>query len=182
MSEISEGTLEQVWQEVSQLPAEQVPKEMQRVGRSQPDLMALVLAATEDRRVEVREIGIYLFYVMVRVFERATSRNIPRIPDAELHRYFKQNIGRVKQCGSEQRWFEEQASPAEMGRQPAVVQSLIRALRAESKGQEGTGELGLRGEEVGALFFALRTVLDALLDARAAVEAAPTGQGSSGEA
>ena len=168
LPDIPDATLESVWQEVAQLPGERVPEEMERVGRSQPDLMAFVLAATDGRRVEVREIAIYLFYVLVRIFECGTARPIPPIPDADLHRQFKQNVALVKRSGGEQRWFENQAAP-DLARHAPVVQSLIRALQAEAQGGEGMDEPGLRSEEVGALFFALRTVVDALQEARAAL-------------
>ncbi|HTU00648.1 MAG TPA: hypothetical protein VMG58_02485 [Candidatus Sulfotelmatobacter sp.] len=180
MPEIPEATIEQVWQEVSQLPPAGVPKEMDRIGRRQPDLMAFVLAATDDRRVEVREVAIYLFYIIVRVFERATAGRLPRVGDAELERQFKRNTASVKRCGSEQQWFQEQGASAEMPRQSPVVQSLLRALLAESKSPDDTEEVGLREEELGTLFFALKTALDALEEARAVAEAAPNDSADPG--
>ncbi len=60
MEPISEKFVEKTWQEVAGFSPNRASKEMQKMGKNQPDLLAFLMALTEDLDPEVRDLAIYI--------------------------------------------------------------------------------------------------------------------------
>ena len=61
MDPLSEGFVEKTWQQVAAFTADRANKEMIAMGKNQPDLLAFLMAYTDDLQQEVKELAI--FYV-----------------------------------------------------------------------------------------------------------------------
>src|SRR4030066_1827701 len=73
MEPVSEKFVEKTWQEVARYSPIQATKEMQEMGKNQPELLAFLMALTEDLDLEVKELVIYIAFVVYRIF--VGSRN-----------------------------------------------------------------------------------------------------------
>lgn len=162
MSQITSQVVETVWEEVNGLSPERGRKEIDRVAQSQPDLLPFVLARLQDCRSQAQELGVYLCYLVLRVFEQGSPDRLPRVPGAELERQVERNeetLGRLEAA----RFPQAAAAAAERSRQPEVAKLVVEAL-AESP--EDTDGLVLTDQERAAMFLTLQTVIDVLDDAR----------------
>src|SRR4030042_2768855 len=68
MEPISEKFVEKTWQEIARYSPIQASKEMQEMGKNQPELLAFLMALTEDLDLEVKELVIYIAFVVYRIF------------------------------------------------------------------------------------------------------------------
>jgi hypothetical protein len=70
MKPIPEGIVEKTWQQVAAFSPDKARKEMTKIGNTQPDLLAFVMESSKEMGQEVRELAIYVFFVVYRMFQR----------------------------------------------------------------------------------------------------------------
>src|SRR5262245_5630769 len=70
MSVIPEAVIESAWNEVAELPESKAQAEIERIGMSQPALLAFVMADTEELSQEAQELGLFIFVIVLRMFEK----------------------------------------------------------------------------------------------------------------
>lgn len=170
MSEISQEIVEATWQEVAGLSPKRAQKEIGRIAQTQPDLLPFVLALTGDCSPQAQELAVYLCYVVLRIFEKATPRRIPPIKGSRIERQYGQSEQLLLRLEGAHPRFLEKAALAEMSRQPFVVKYVVEAIM---EAPEDEDPVQLTEDEKGILFLVLKTVIDALDDARARVEKGP---------
>ncbi len=68
MEPIPEAIAEKTWQEVAGFSPDRAKKEMMKIGNSEPDLLAFVTESSKEMGQEVRELAIYMFVVVYRMF------------------------------------------------------------------------------------------------------------------
>lgn len=159
MDAIGEDLVEATWMEVGALSGAQARTNMGRIGKSQPYLLAFVLGTTEHLRPEVQELGIYLFFVIHRMFEKAGNRQLKRVTSKridEMYGQIQESVGRLE--GAHAR-FLERAALSMSSSQPFVMKYLVEALM---EAPEGDDPVDLSDEEMGTLFLVLKTVIDIL--------------------
>ena len=83
MELIPEEIVEKTWREVAGFSPVRANREMMKIGKNQPELLAFVTELSEDRGQEVKELGVYLFFVVYRMFQK-TQGKIKRISSQEL--------------------------------------------------------------------------------------------------
>jgi hypothetical protein len=83
MQTISEEVVEKIWRQVAEFTPDRANKEMAAMGKNQPDLLAFLMAYTDDLEPEVRELAIYIAFVVYKMF-LASSGKIPRISSKEI--------------------------------------------------------------------------------------------------
>jgi len=71
MEAIPEAIVEKTWQEVAGLSPDRAKKEMMKIGNGQPELLAFVMESSKEMSREVREVAIYMFVVVYRMFPEA---------------------------------------------------------------------------------------------------------------
>jgi len=155
---ISEKFVEKTWQEVAGYSPNRANKEMQKMGKNQPDLLAFLMALTEDLDPEVRELAIYIAFVVYRIFEgsqnklkKITSKGI-----MDCYEYNEDLMGRLE--GAHEK-FIDRIARIQISKQPYVMKYVVDALIEES--EEGDG-VELTDEDKGFLFLLLKTVVDLL--------------------
>jgi hypothetical protein len=169
MSQITPQVLETVWEEVNGLSPEGGRKEIDRVAQSQPHLLPFVLAMLHDCRPQAQELGVYLCYLVLRVFEHGSRTRLPRVRGAALERQLERNEEAMSRLeGGPPRGLEA-AAAAELSRQPEVVKLVVEALMEPPEETDG---VALTDEEKGAMFLVLKTVIDVLDETRGTPEPA----------
>ena len=155
---ISEKFVEKTWQEVAGYSPNRANKEMQKMGKNQPDLLAFLMALTEDLDPEVRELAIYVAFVVYRIFEGSQNK-LKKITSKEImdcYEYNEDLMGRLE--GAHEK-FVDRIARIQISKQPYVVKYVVDALIEES--EEGDG-VELTDEDKGFLFLLLKTVVDLL--------------------
>jgi len=74
MKPIPEAIVEKTWQEVAGFSPDRAKKEMMKIGNSQPELLAFVTESAPKMGREVRELAIYISFVVYRMFQEAHGK------------------------------------------------------------------------------------------------------------
>lgn len=91
MDLLSEEFVEKTWQQVAEFAPDRANKEMLAMGKNQPDLLAFLIAHTDDFQQEVKELAIYIAFVVYKMFH-GSSGKIPRISSKEIMARYNENI------------------------------------------------------------------------------------------
>jgi hypothetical protein len=155
---ISEKIVEKTWREVAGFSPSQATREMEKMAESQPDLLAFLLASTENMGPDVGELAIYIAFVIYRVFE-GSRKKIKKITAREINACYEYNedlIGRLE--GAHEK-FLDRIARIQVSKQPYIIKYVVDALMEES--EEGD-DVDLTDEDKGFLFLLLKTVVDLL--------------------
>jgi hypothetical protein len=158
MKTIPEAIVEKIWQEVAGFSPDRAKKELMKIDNSQPDLLAFVMESTKEMAQSVRELAIYMFVVVYRMFQQAHGR-IKKISSEEIIECYKHNEGLLERLeGSHEKFFDRIAS-LQTSKQPHVVRYVADALMEEDEGEDA---VSLTEEQKGFLFLVLKAAIDAL--------------------
>jgi len=158
MEPIPEAIVEKTWQEVAGFSPDRAKKEMMKIGNSQPELLAFVTESSREMGQEVRELAIYMFVVVYRMFKQAHGK-IKRILSEEIIKCYEQNEGLLERLEGAHEKFLDRAASVQTSRQLHVVNYVVDALMEED---EGADAVVLTEEQKGFLFLLLKTVIDVL--------------------
>jgi hypothetical protein len=155
---IPEAIVEKTWQEVAGFSPDRAKKEMLKIGNSQPELLAFVTESSKEMGQEVRELGIYMFLVVCRMFQEAHGK-IEKISSEEIIECYEHNEGLMERLEGAHEKFLDRVASVQTSRQPYVVKYVADALMEDDEGEDA---LALTEEQKGFLFLLLKTVIDAL--------------------
>jgi hypothetical protein len=157
MDPISEEFVEKIWQEIAGFPPERATKEMHAMGKSQPDLLAFLLAYTDDLQQEVKELGIYIAFVVYKMFHDSAGK-IPKISSKEIMARYDENALFLEGLeGTHEKIFDRIAKVTG-SKQPFVMKYVLEALMEDAE-EEG---IDLTEEDIGFLFIILKTEMEVL--------------------
>lgn len=160
MGIIPEALVEETWLEVGALSESQARKQMEQIAKSQPALLAFVLAATADLPTDAQQVAVYLYAVIHRMFEKSAGRLTPATPQA-VEAAFEGNKTFLGKFEHAHERFLEKAAETAASSQPFVMKYLVEALL---ESPEGDDPVVLSDEEIGLIFLVLKTAID-ILDA-----------------
>jgi hypothetical protein len=159
MDPILEEIVEKTWQEVGGFSPDRAKKEMMKIGNSQPDLLAFVTESAKEMSQEVRELAIYMFLVVYRMFQK-THEKIKKISSEEIIKCYEQNEGLMERLEGAHEKFLDRIASVQTSRQPYVVNYVVDALIEEEGEREDA--VALTEEQKGFLFLLLKMVIDVL--------------------
>ena len=76
MEIISEELVESSWQEVALFNTSRITKGMKELSKQQPYLLAFIIELSKDLGQEARELSIYIFYNVYRMFKISYQKRI----------------------------------------------------------------------------------------------------------
>ncbi len=161
MTTISEEIVEATWQEVASMEPHDAQRAMHEVAKKQPALLTYVMATTAESREEVQELGIYLYYVIFRMFEVGAEKTLQEVPIEAVERHADRNDSLLERLEVAHDCFFMRVSEVETSRQPFIYTYLVEALFEEEEDES----VDLAEEDSGLLFLTLKTVVDALDEA-----------------
>lgn len=162
MSTISEEIVEETWRRVAQLDEEEAFSAMEEVAKRQPFLLAYVMAYTADSRPSVQELALYLYYVVLQMFEASTPKRIKKVKESRVEHHISRNEAMLERLESAHDRFVEKAASEGISNQPYVFKYITEALFEDA---ESDPDLALTGDETGLVFLVLKVVVDALDEA-----------------
>ena len=158
MELISAEHVDNTWQEVASLTPVRMNKEILAFGKSQPDLLAFIVSYTEDLTPEIKELGVYLAFVIYKMFHGLQNK-IPRISSKEILACYADNEHYLQSLEGVHDRLLERIVKAQKPKQPHVMNYIIEALMEDAEESE-IGEL--TEEDAGFLFILLKTIMEVL--------------------
>lgn len=159
MKRIGEVLIEDSCRDVADLDAPTLASQMEALSRSQPNLLAFVMATCEELSSETAELGVFLFFVVCRIFERARGGTLTEVSEDRILAAEERTEEALASLGAPDEDLLETMVGMEYSSQPELIQYVVEVLTAYG---EEEGEAQLSGEEEWLLFCALSTVIDVL--------------------
>jgi hypothetical protein len=161
MDPLSEGFVEKTWQQVAAFTADRANKEMIAMGKNQPDLLAFLMAHTDDLQQEVKELAIYVAFVVYKMFLDSSGK-IPRISSKEIIDRYKENTRFIESLEGVHEKFIDRIAGVQVSKQPYVMKYVLEALMEDAE-EDG---IDLTEEDICSLFLLFKTEIE-VLDKRA---------------
>lgn len=159
MEPLSEELVDETWQSFEGFSDELAYKEGRKVGASQPGIISFIVEMTEELDEEIRELAIYMFFVVHRMFQRGYGREIGKVTHEEIIRCHTDNEKLMENLGGDYEALFEQIVKMQISEQPYIVRYVVETLFEAGQGAYPI----LPGEEdMGYLFLIMKTVIDAL--------------------
>lgn len=156
---ISEAVVEATWRECAGMAPAEARVRINNLGRSQPALLAYVLAESESLAPAAEELAVYLFFVIARMFYRGGA-TVRRVSLAAVQACAEDIEARLAALQGSHVAFLERAALVLSGRQPYVYRYLVETVFEAPTSK--VGPIPLTPEEQGAVFLLLATVISAL--------------------
>ena len=159
MEPLSEELVEETWQEFASFTPTQMNKEAKKVAMGQPDLLSFMVEFTEELDQEVKELAIYMFFVVNRIFARGYRKKIKKASPEEIIECYEKNEKLMESLeGAHDRFYERVAS-VQVSAQPYVIKYVVETLFEYPEEED---PIFISDEDVGFLFLLLKTAIDVL--------------------
>ncbi len=159
MEPITEELVEETWQEFERYSPARLQKEITKVSKNQPNLLAFMMEFTQDVDQEVRELAIYMFYIVCRIFQESSKKKIKRISPEEIIKYYEKNEDFIESLEGVDDKFLERIAKVQLSGQPYVMKYVVETI---IEAPEGEDPVALTEEDTGYLFLLFKTVVDLL--------------------
>jgi len=159
MDPIPEELVDGICAEVAELTPEIGYQESIAVSKEQPEIIAFIAEMTDDLDQEIRELAIFMFIPVYRMFQRAYGEAIEMVSPEAIIKCYEDNEELLKSLGGAHEKFFERVAEVQMASQPYVIRYVVETLFEAVQGEDPV----LLGEEdMGYLFLLMKTVIDAL--------------------
>ncbi len=159
MELISEERVDDTWQEVAGFTPSRGSDEMIKLGRQQPDLLAFMMELSEDLEPQIKELAIYMFFVVYRIFEKNYPKKIQRLKAKEIIKCYDDNEKLMENLEQAHERFFERIAKIQISAQPYVIKYIVDTLYEAPQEED---PIDLDEEDTGYLFLLLKTVVDTL--------------------
>jgi hypothetical protein len=157
MEPIPKELVDETWQEFAGFSPVRARKEMIKVNKNQPNLLAFMMEFTQDLDQEVKELAIYMFYVACRMFQKNSKKSLKRISPEEIINCYEKTERFIESLeGTHERFFERIAE-AQLSGQPYVMKYVVETLM---EAPEEEYPIVLTEDDIGYLFLLFKTVVD----------------------
>jgi len=161
MDPLSEGFVEKTWQQVAKFTPDRANKEMIAMGKNQPDLLAFLMAYTDDLQQDVKELAIYIAFVVYKMFLDSSGK-IPIISSKKIMAMYDKNTSLIESMEGTHEKFIDRIASVQISKQPYVMKYVLDALMEEAE-EDG---IDLTEEDIGSLLILFKTEIE-VLDKRA---------------
>ena len=161
MDPLSEEFVEKTWQEIAAFTPERATKEMHAMGKNQPELLAFLLAYAEDLEQEVKELAIYIAFVVYKMFYDSAGK-IPKISSKEIMALYNENALLLEDLKGAPEKIIDKIEGLKVPNQPYVMKYVLEVLLEDAE-EEG---IDLAEEDIDSLLILLKTEIE-VLDKRA---------------
>jgi hypothetical protein len=154
---VPEQVVEASWREIGGFSEEQARREIGRISRAQPALLAFVTSFSQDLGSDAQQLGVYMFVVIMRMFEKHFGKRLQNVGPKRIERIHDETVEMLDRLAkADERWIER-AAVVEAGKQPWVWKYVTECLF-----EPDDEEMELSEDDQGALALIMRTVIDAL--------------------
>jgi len=159
MEPISELLVEKTWKEFAAFSPEKAYKETNEISKHQPNLLAFMMEFTQELSQDVKELAIYMFYVLYRMFQKSSKKKIKTVSAEEIINCYEKNEHFIKSLEGAHDKFFERIAEVQLSGQPYVMKYVVETLM---EAPEDDDPVNLTQEDIGYLFLLLKTLVDLL--------------------
>jgi hypothetical protein len=161
MEPIQEDLVEETWEEVAEFTPNKINKIMQKVGKEQSALLAFIVEFTEDLDLEVKELAIYMFFNVYRMFQKGFGKKIKLISPDDVIKCYESNEDLMQSLEGAHDKFYDRIARVQVSSQPFVMKYIVETLLEPPEAEDA---VELTDEDMGFLFLLLKTLVDILND------------------
>jgi len=159
MEPISEELVDETWQEFAGFSHARAQKETTKVNKNQPNLLAFMMEFIQDLDQEVKELAIYMFYVVCRMFQKSSKKSLKRISSEEIINCYEKTERLIESLEGIDEKFLERIAKVQLSGQPYVMKYVVETLMEAPEEEE---PIALTEDDIGYLFLLFKTVVDLL--------------------
>jgi len=159
MESIPEELVEEIWQETAGFSPDQINKRIKKLSKSQPNLLAFIIEFSQDLDRQVKELAMYMFFVVFRMFKKSSHKIIKRISPEKIIEYYEKNENFIQSLEGVHEKFFERITRLQLSEQPYVLKYVTETLM-EAPYEEDP--IILTEQDAGFVFMLLKTVVDVL--------------------
>jgi len=159
MEPIPEELVEEIWQETAGFSPDQINKRIKKLSKSQPNLLAFIIEFSQDLDQQVKELAMYMFFVVFRMFQKSSQKKIKRISPEKIIEYYEKNENFIQSLEGVHEKFFERIARVQLSEQPYVLKYVTETLM-EAPYEEDP--ILLTEQDAGFVFMLLKTVVDVL--------------------
>ena len=159
MEPIPEELVEEIWQETAGFSPDQINKRIKKLSKSQPYLLAFIIEFSQDLDQQVKELAMYMFFVVFCMFQKSSHKKIKRISPEKIIEYYEKNENFIQSLEGVHEKFFERIARVQLSEQPYVLKYVTDTLM-EAPYEEDP--ILLTEEDTGFVFMLLKTVVDVL--------------------
>ena len=159
MEHIPEEIVEEIWQETAGFSPDQINKMIKKLSKSQPNLLAFIIEFSKDLDQQVKELAMYMLFVVFRMFQKSSQKKIKRISPEKIIEYYEKNENFIQSLEGVHEKFFERIARVQLSGQPYVLKYVTETLM-EAPYEEDP--ILLTEEDTGFVFILLKTVVDVL--------------------
>ena len=161
MSVIPEKTVAAAWNEIAGMAESQGQAEIERITRNQPELLAFVMADSQDLRADAQELAVFIFVIVLRMFEKHFGSKLRTVEIEDIERLRDGTEASLLALSEADEASMEQAALSQATGQPFVMKYIAEAIFEP----DPDDDVHLTEDEIGGMFMTLKTVVDALQEA-----------------
>ena len=162
MKTITEELVEETWQETARFNPKQLSKQIKNVGTTQPNLLTFILECTQDIDQEVKELAVYMFLNVYRMFQKSFPKRIKKISAKEIMDCYEHNEKFIANLEVAHDKFYDRIARVELSEQPYVMKYVLDTF---FEAPEEEDPIALTEEDIGYLFLLFKTAIDILNNA-----------------
>ena len=159
MVTISQELVEETLQEFAGFSPVRAQKETIKVNKNQPNLLAFMMEFTQDLDQGVKELAIYMFYVVCRMFQKSSKKKLKRILPEKVIKCYEKNEHLIESLEGAHEKFFDRIARVQLSGQPYAMKYVVDTL---IEAPEEEDPITLTEEDTGYLFLLLKTVVDLL--------------------
>ncbi|MEW6116602.1 MAG: hypothetical protein AB1553_06855 [Nitrospirota bacterium] len=157
MEMLSAEHVEKIWGEAAGFSPQQAEREMIKMSKSQPDLLAFLMSMSDGLSTDARELAICIGFVVYKMFANARS-TIPNISSEEIMDNYKENLFLLEDLKGSRVKIIDSIIKTQSSDQPHVMKYVIEALTEDTEGDD----IKLTAKDTASLFILLKTVIEVL--------------------
>ena len=155
---LSEELVEKTWRRVAAFYPDIANREMTTMGKKQPELLAFLMAYTDDLGQEAKELAIYIAFVVYKMFSDSSGGKLRKITSKEIMAVYDENMHLIESIDGAQDKFIDRIAAVQVSKQPYVMKYVLEALMEDV----GENDIELTEEDIGSLYTILKTEIDVL--------------------
>ena len=158
MKRIEEDVVESTWQEVAGYGMDEACDRMNDLAAQQPALVGFVHHHSKELSRDAQELGMYIFFVVYKIFEKSAPKPIKRISSQSISDSYQINELFISSLENAHEKFFKRNAETMAERQPNIMRYVLEAMMEKNEDDP----VELTEEDVGMLFLIEKTVIDVL--------------------
>jgi hypothetical protein len=159
MEPISEELVEETWREFAGFSTARAEKEMIKISKNQPNLLAFMMEFTQELNQDAKGLAIYMFCVIYSIFQKDSKTEIKIVSPEKIVKCYDDNEKLIESLEGAHDKFFERIAGLQFSEQPFVMKYLVETL---TEAPEEEDPVPLTDQDTGTLFLLLKTVIDLL--------------------